>query len=397
MKSLTVFASTAIIPAAGFFLFFLRTENWRASLRLVSFGWRPLFVAGVVNNPFYQWCLGLDAPGDHLRQTSLYFLVCGLIFIFYAALFKRLNRLAPPWQGIAHGVAAAPLLLAAVNFDWLGCGAALPLLGLVSIGILIWRWRQSPNHQRVCFPLLWSIFALLLLAKQGLFPRIWHTGFALAMPAFVSATYLLLRLLPDFFEIKFQVPHRPLRTGAMAVLIIALTSLANTSGKFYSAKQLAVGQGADRIMASGPAGNSVEGRNLNLALAWIQQNVPPHATLATLPEGVLLNYLSRHANPTPDIDWNPTVMAVFGAELMATALEQNPPDFIALVEWQTYEFGTGYFGSQPGYGAEVMTWIQKNYQPVALFGSEPLRNGLFGIKILKRLPANSAAGLGKHN
>jgi hypothetical protein len=33
-----------------------------------------------------------------------------------------------------------------------------------------------------------------------------------------------------------------------------------------------------------------------------------------------------------------------------------------------------------------MQWIQKNYQTEILFGNEPLKNGSFGIKILKRLP-----------
>jgi hypothetical protein len=106
--------------------------------------------------------------------------------------------------------------------------------------------------------------------------------------------------------------------------------------------------------------------------------------------GVMLNYLSRHVNPTPCLDWTPHPLAVFGEEQMTATFERNPPDYIALVEWQTYEFGNRYFGAPSGYGGEVMAWIQKNYQPVALFGSEPLRNGLFGIKILKHriAPAN---------
>jgi len=390
VKSLVVFTSAALIPLAGFFLIFLRTQDWRDSLRLVFFGWRPVFTPGVVNNPYYQWCLGLDAPFDHLRQTSLHFLVCGLIILFYAVLFKKLNRLAVGWRWLASGAALVPLLVAAAKFNWVGCGAALPLLGLVTAGILFRQWRHFLGGCRSLFPLLWSIFAVLLLAKQGVFPRIWHTGFALAMPAFVSAAYLLLRLLPDSLERKFQVPHQPLRIGAITVLLIALTSLAGTSLRYYSAKNLPVGQGADKILANGPAGNSVEARNVNLALAWIGQNVPPHATLAALPQGVVLNYLTRRENPTPCFDWNPTLIAFFGEARMTAAFEKNAPDYIALVEWQTYEFGTGYFGTQPGDGADLMAWIQKNYQPAALFGSEPLRNGLFGIKILKRQTGLSA-------
>ena len=122
---------------------------------------------------------------------------------------------------------------------------------------------------------------------------------------------------------------------------------------------------------------------MNLALEWINTNLPPNATLAAMPMGVTLNYLSRRVNPTPCLDLTPHPLAVFGVEQMVALFRQNPPDYIALVEWQTYEFDGRYFGASSGYGGEVMTWVQENYRPVALFGSEPLKNGLFGIKILK--------------
>ena len=388
LKAAALFVLAMLAPLGGCLLFFLRLADWRESLSLEFFGWRPIFVTGVVNNPYYQWSLGLDAPFDHTRQTALYFLVCGLTVIFYAAVFKRTKNLPAPWRWTANGAALVPVLLAAIKFNWPDVGAVLPLLGLVTVAILWQQFRQRPDDRKFLFPLLWSVFGILLLAKQGVFPRIWHTGFALAMPAFVGAVYLLLRLLPDFLEEKFQVPHRPLRAGAIAVLLIALAGLAHTSAQFYSAKNLPVSRGADLIMANGPAGNAVEARNLNLALDWIKKNIPPHATFATLPEGVMLNYLSRRVNPTPCFDWNPTVLAVSGEKRMTTAFEQNAPDYIAVVEWQTYEFGVGYFGCQPGYGAELMDWIQKTYRPVALFGSEPLRNGLFGVKILKHKTEN---------
>jgi hypothetical protein len=140
-------------------------------------------------------------------------------------------------------------------------------------------------------------------------------------------------------------------------------------------------------MAFGTSGNSVEARTTKAALSWIENNVPPDATMAALPQGVIVNYLSRRINPTPDLDWNPTMFTVFGQEKMTAAFEKNPPDYVLLVEWTPYEFGVGEFGHYPGYGVELMRWIGKNYQPVQLFGSEPLKNGLFGIKILKRIPA----------
>jgi hypothetical protein len=191
-------------------------------------------------------------------------------------------------------------------------------------------------------------------------------------------------------ENRFDVPSRPFRATVWLVLVIAIASLFLGSENFLAAKNLSVGQGKDRILAFGPQGNAVEARTIQAALAWMENNVPSDATMAALPQGALLNYLSLHRNPTPCLDWNPTMFTVFSQEKMTAAFENNPPDYVLLVEWNAYEFGIGgEFGHFPGYGVELMEWIDKNYAPAALFGSEPLKNGLFGIKILKRIPPST--------
>jgi hypothetical protein len=389
-RASTLLALGTIIPLIICFLLFLRIADWRESLRWEFFGWVPVFADGVVNSSYYQWGLGLDTPFEHTRQVALYFLVCATVVTICAVIFNRTKKLNVPTRRVTVGLTLLGLVFAATKFAWVGAGAALPLIGLVTIVILWTQLKQRPADEKIIFPLVWTIFGILLLVKQGMFPRIWHTGFVLALPVFVSAVYLFLRLLPEFLEQRFRVPRQPMRIGALAVLLIALASLAAASEKFYTAKNLPVGPGADMVLANGPDGNAVEARNVNLALDWISTNLPPSATLAALPMGTMLNYLSRHANPTPCFDWTPPVLAVFGETNMTRIFTNHPPDFIALVEWQTYEYGGRYFGAEPGYGADVMTWIHQNYQPVALFGSEPLCNGLFGIKILKR---RSPAGI----
>jgi len=386
-KSFAAFFFAGLLPLVAFFLFFVRTESWRESLRLEFFGWHPIFVRSVVNDPFYQWCLGFDQPLLHLQQIAIQFTLVAVIVIFYAFTFRRVQPLKKMARWTATVLLILPLLAGAKYFNWLGCGAALPLLCLTTGIILYLEFQKAPGDRAIVFPLLWSVFALMLLAKQGVFPRIWHTGFGLAMPAFVSAVYLFLWRLPVWLAEKFQVPRCPMRAAAGLTLLIAFASLAAQSERFYSLKKLPVGHGADTIIAQGPDGNAVEARTMNLALDWITKNVPPRATLAALPQGAMLNFLSRHVNPTPSLDWNPTMLAVFGQTNMLAALKKNPPDYIAVVEWPSYEFGLDYFGKEPGYGTDVMAWVKKNYETAALFGSEPLRNGLFGIKILKRLPA----------
>ncbi len=383
-KSFAVFFLAGLLPLAGFFLFFFRTETWRESLRLEFFGWHPIFVRSVVKDPFYQWCLSFDEPFIRIQQIAIQFTVVAVIVILYAFAFRRLQSLKTAARWTGNVLLILLLFVGAHHFNWMGCGAALPLLCVTTCIILYLEFQKTSADRAIIFPLLWSMFAFMLLAKQGVFPRIWHTGFGLAMPAFVSAVYLFLWRLPAWLAEKFQVPRCPMRAVAVVTLAVACVSLAMQSENFYSRKKLPVGHGADTIIAQGPAGNPVEARTMNLALDWIGKNVPPRATLAALPQGAMLNFLSRHVNPTPMLDWNPTMLAVFGQTNMLAALEKNPPDYIAVVEWTSYEFGIDYFGKQPGYGTDVMAWIKNNYGTAALFGSEPLRNGLFGIKILKR-------------
>ena len=54
-----------------------------------------------------------------------------------------------------------------------------------------------------------------------------------------------------------------------------------------------------------------------------------------------------------------------------------------LVDNNSSEFGVGHFGSDPRNGKQIMEWVNQNYEPVTLIGSEPLQGGNFGIKILK--------------
>jgi len=395
VKSAAAFLVAAVVPALGFFLYFLGVEDWRASLYATAFAWAPLWLTPVAQNHFYRWCTGLDTPVAHLREMAIHFFSVALLVALYARLFQRGTGLGA--KRATRLVLLIPLLAAAAGFNWLNCGASLPLLCLAACVLLVrevtsgqWpvtRIGTAPCHPSpVTFPLLWSVFSLGLLAKLGLFSRVWHYGFALAMPAAVTAIFLLFWLLPVLLEKKYGVDPRPFRLAVWLALMIGFGVLVRDSESWYAAKDLAVGQGGDRILAFDPGLNPA-GAGVRLALAWIEKNVPGDGTLAVLPEGATLNYLSRRLNPTPDLDWTPTVLTAFGQAGMTAAFERNPPDYILLVERDASEFGMGYFGSWPGYGVELMQWIGENYRPVYLIGHEPLRNGLFGIEILKRLPS----------
>ncbi len=389
VRSLPVFFGGGLLPAFVFFLVFWRDESWRESLRSVVFGWLPVFQPGVIHNPFYQWCLGLDMPRTHAHRMLLQWVCLVVVVSAFAAALRGMTPLKPGLRWAGFLAVAGGFLWLSNRFGWFDCGYSLPLLGAVSLVLLRRDFESIPARSTTVFPLLWSIFSLVLLLKMGFFPRIWHYGFVLAMPAFVIAIYLLLWRLPRWLETRYGVAANLFRPVMWLALMGGFLTLFSLSRYNYALKNLPVGQGADTIMAISRGGNAVEGRGINEVLDWLGKNTPPRATLAVLPEGTLINFLSRHPNSTPDLDWNPTMFPVFSQDEMNVAFEKSPPDYICVVEWRSYDFGVGYFGSEPGYGVELMQWIGRNYRPVYLAGSEPLKNGLFGIKILQRIRTGS--------
>ena len=376
LKSLMAFVLAGIIPPFLFFFYFVRIESAHDSACAVIFGWLPVFQAAITNNTFYRWCTGLDYPAVHLWSMGLYFLAVALVVALYSGVLQWMKN----WNWIRSQyvmllLVISPLLVWAVTFDWRQCGWPLPLLSLSACVLMAQDYKNQP-----AFPLLWSVFGFILLAKLGLYPRISHYGFVLAMPAFVSAVYLLFWLLPALLEAKFAVPARQFRIMAGLVMLIGMGNLFDQSQLLYAKKTLALGNGGDKIVTY-PA---EESQDISNALSWTEQNMPTNATLAVLPEGIMFNYLTCHVNPTPCLFWDPISLAMFGPSNITGAFEKNPPDFIFLVEYDSSEYGVGYFGSSPDFGLELMQWIQKNYSAEILIGNEPFKDGRFGIKILKR-------------
>jgi hypothetical protein len=101
---------------------------------------------------------------------------------------------------------ALGLIKVSWEFNWFNCGHCLPLVCLTLLALLVWRGAKDGWEPPVVFAFLWTVWSLALLAKLGFFCRIWHYGFALAMPAFVSGIYLLLWALPRQLE---QLGVRP--------------------------------------------------------------------------------------------------------------------------------------------------------------------------------------------
>ena len=392
VKSLAAFLLAGLVPLLVFFASFLRVEAWQASACSVISAWTPLWHTPITQDPYYQWCLGLDTPFIYLKQMRYHYIFIAGVSAIYALVFGRamerwLKWVKPSW--LVMPLLAAPLVVLAIVLSWDDCGRSLPLLGLSACGLLAMNCRNDATRTAAIFPLLWNVFGLGLLAKLGFFTRISHYGFALAMPAFAGAVYLFVWLLPKVLEQKCQVRFHLFRATACLVLLTGFVHLFLRSESYYRQKNVSVGRGGDKIMAYEPSVDPFLGR-VEVALSWIQTNVPSNATLAVLPEGTMINYLSRHVNPSPCLVWVPPVMAVFGQTNMNAAFENNSPDYVVIIARSSSECGVGYCGYYRRYGTELKKWIDGHYDrvyPADPTGKPPSGNNpFFGLQILKRRP-----------
>ena len=398
--ALLLAAIGVLVPLAGFYFGFRSEMSATDAARAVFGAWLPLLHSSGFQLPIYRRMTGLDAPWFHIGQMVLEF--SGLAGVVGICAW-RLTR--PMLTSLERAVVIGLAGGASIYYGWQKCGHALPLLLLVA-AILLWReWRLAkkmedgrwkmgnasvpssiihPSSSLFVFPALWLTFSLFMLAKLGFNPKIPHYGIFLAMPAFLSAVYLLMYLLPRFLEQR-GLATKAFRAAIFIFLLAGLARLEIQSALFYKDKDFTLGSGGDRIVTYDlkvdPTGVAMAS-----AASWIETHTSPTNTLAAIPEGAMLNYLTRRINPTPYVVFAFEVWA-FGEQNMLAAYQKNPPDYIVLVHRDTSEYGFPYFGAAKGFGLDMVQWINRNYQPVYRIGDEPLRAGGFGIKILKHVSA----------
>jgi hypothetical protein len=112
---------------------------------------------------------------------------------------------------------------------------------------------------------------------------------------------------------------------------------------------------------------------------------PGAHTLLVVPEGIMLNYLTRLPDPIPNYEFSVSQLAVLG-NLILSRLEAHPPDRIVLISRDLREYGVNRWGDSPEHGAAILDFIYKNYQPVYNPAGDPLDDRLAGVTIYALRP-----------
>jgi hypothetical protein len=384
-KSVLLFLAGACVVPLLFVSYFHGggRMSWAESARAIGSGWSAASSVEIAQNEFYLRGSGLD---DSVRNAARMLWSFALFGGFVAAglALATIRPRATAGRTLQIVAQMALLLAAALAIPSGRLGWALPLIALTVCGWAIASAATARNREDLerYVPLtMWSVFAVALLPKIALNARIYHYGFFLAMPAISLAVTLLVGLVPWVFRSDHARRRaRALFAAGIAIAIVPALVLSNT---WYRWKTVAVGEGGDRFYASSEPG-MWQGSSLAAALEWIDRNAPPAATLAALPEGVMVNYLARRDNPTRYINFMPPEAVAFGEHAMAQSLDATPPEYLLLVHKNTSEYGFASFGSSPEYGGEILPWVRRRYRTVHVIGRDPASAGGYGIEILKR-------------
>jgi len=352
--------------------------------------WPALLHGSVASLQFYRHSMGTDHLLLNLallmRWTGIYLAIIGALAML--ALLAG-NRRGQAVAGVAAAVAGILLSTHRATADahnpWpQEMFRPLPVIAaviLLAAAAMLWKRRRQPLNARIALALIFATFALALLPKVFLYARIIQYGWTLAMPATALLVILTIGWLPTW--IAQRGGSRLLVLGGMAGLWLGTIGvyLYFSYGSIQHLR-IPVGEGGDAFYGGIPDIRAI-GVNRTVDIA---RQLPPGATLACLPEGIMINYLARRPSSLPYVNFNPPDLALFGENPMLAALQNHPPDFVMIVDKDTTEFGLT-FGDT--YGRRLLRWIAGHYQEIPLdppIGNPPLRGRGFGMRLLAYIP-----------
>ena len=205
--------------------------------------------------------------------------------------------------------------------------ASLFLVAIAAFALVAARdgTRDPCDRRKDLLLFTMSVFGLFALAKMVFAVYLGHFGFVLAMPGALVAFAVLVDRLPAKAGRSGSSPAI-VRAGAIALVALVVLTHAGTSILSVRDETAPIGDGPDRFMTT-----PTVARDTAAMLALIDRTVPANETLAVVPEGALLNFLTKRVNPTPYLMLTPTEFANYGETRIVEAFRANPPAAILFV------------------------------------------------------------------
>jgi hypothetical protein len=351
---------------------------------LGSFYW--VLASNVSSSPFFRASLGVMNLRTNLAEMGLGVALLALAAIAAVAfgfLTRRMTggRYAPTAAVVAFLTTVGLGILTVHSKHWfVTMPKALPLAMVLLLAVWLFAYRREPRESDqlrvLALRITLAIFGLGLLAKIILNARLYHYGFVLALPATLLLLTAFVSWGPRAAAARGADGGVVRAIGLGLACVMAFAYLTKTSS-LLARQRYPVGSGPDAFFAD------TRGAAAQIELQWINEHMPQGATLAVVPQGAMINYLSRHSNSTSYVVLMPPEILMYGEESILHDFQSHPPDYVLLCHTDTTEYGVALFGHD--YGQILSAWIHANYREVTLIGYRPLEDPQrFGMLLLRR-------------
>ena len=378
---LGVFISSALVSPMAFMVYFMTKMPLHDAIRAVLASWIVLLDSGISGNLYYKVGMGLDNIPLNMQRM----LIASLAVILPVSVGVLYSSAKGRRMDFIRYISAACLCMAAYLLDIPFLSRSLPVVVAAVFVVLLLSYFKATTveeRQRIVPLLLLATLSFCLLGKMILNCSISSYGVFLALPSAVLLVVALVWYLPEWLDKKGR-NGKSFRTAALIVItLLSMRCVYVSYVLIYGQKGWDFGKGADRIVTFNPAMDPRVSVTAE-AVAWLSAHLRDNETFAVLPEGVMLNYLLRRKTPSRYTNFMMPEIMAFGEGNILADLMRSPPDYVVVVNKDTAEFGVDFFGKDPRYGTGIMTWVNRRYYPVRLFGYEPLVDDRFGIKIMK--------------
>ncbi len=353
--------------------------------------WRSLFASffmvfttSIASSPYFRSLAGWNIPNEAISR-QVFATAIFLFFLLQCYACAHMTRLRSKVSVFFFGMLGSllALLLIYIGTTPLFSGGILLVSTFGIFVITVIRIYSSPSINRsLRISITATMFAGIMLTKILLLPNTNFYGFSHGLVAYILLVVTILFVLPKLVLRKLGLQPSQVFTCILATLLLADVGAEGLiDQRKINPALLRIGSENDEFFVINNQRNTPYQEFLREA----PQLIPPFSTMAVLPEGIMLNYLLRIPSTTHNTHYTVSEYIMFGKENIEGDLQHKPPDFVVLAHKDTPEFGYPLYGKMPEYGAEIMGWMQKNYEQIALFGKQPLEKmQQEGIALWKR-------------
>jgi hypothetical protein len=373
------FIASMLLPSLLAFMLLLMRMPASVALRGIAGSWPWVFDARVRQMSFYRRVSGADHLWQNMRLMFAWFVGYAVVLAIACALdaasAKFLTRSRDEHRAGRFNIIIAAFLIGAVSLYLtfqsqrilvIDALRPLPLILAAACAIAVWcLFRPETDEARtrdIIFRIVLLIFAGATLLKVALWTRPWHYGFVLTLPATLVMVALFMYSIPQSLQRRGStgIVFASLSLGMLVAFTLANLSVAVSHSPENPAT---IATDGDQFYF-----DKTRGQEVNQALADIDRLVAPDQTLAVVPQGLMINYLTRHPHPNRFVNLMQPEVVTSGEDVVLQEWQTHPPDFVLMTRADVTD--TGFKLIDDIYGEKLLAWIRQNYHEIASTSGE---------------------------